>query len=252
MKELIIEDKKYFIPEDWDDISLYTYENYLNIINNELLSEHTKYISIINLLTGVEKELILEYQELLEILINELSFMINKIDIKYENFININEYVISLDKSVFDLEFGQFIDLESNLKSNKYIDLLKSILIFYQDEYNTKLINEVLIEIYNNIKISQFFYLIEKIKEELNILYQHFHTLFSKEEDSKDIGSQLNQKFGWLNIIYQLIDYDITKIDQLTKIKVSQVFTFLIYLTDKNKIETLQHMKEQVKQKHKV
>tara|TARA_R110000787_G_scaffold119215_1_gene230165 strand:+ start:99 stop:353 length:255 start_codon:yes stop_codon:yes gene_type:complete len=76
-------------------------------------------------------------------------------------------------------------------------------------------------------------------------LIDNYDELFGQSgERSLDAVSQFSRKWGWYQSIYGLAKGDITRFENITKLKMHECFMMLSFMKDKNEVEEKQIKKK--------
>ena len=69
-------------------------------------------------------------------------------------------------------------------------------------------------------------------------LVENYHELFGQSgERGLDSISQFSTKWGWYQSIYGLAQGDVTRIEDITKLKLHKCLMMLSFMKDKNELE---------------
>jgi hypothetical protein len=237
------------IPKSWDEITVNTF-NELREIELDLLefsNNYEKNIAILSTLLNVDEEYFDEFD------VDEISDMFKSIE-----FINrqpsidflkiIGEYHF---KELDSISFGEFIDINYFMEDNYYknINIICAILYRRQREsdWNTIEIEPYrLINIwsrsteFNNLPITNVFGIIQHIlKWKENIMNTYVSVFQPVIEDAdpddelsaEDLADEAKEKelakFSWQFVIDMLTNGDITKIEAVTDLPLTQVMNYL-------------------------
>ena len=79
-------------------------------------------------------------------------------------------------------------------------------------------------------------------------LIESYDVLFADTGETNTISgiANFNSKYGWLGQIYFLCQYDIRRVEDITKLNMHQCLTMLTFMKEKNDLEV-----KQIKSKYK-
>lgn len=170
--------KDYELPQSYGDINIRKYMDIMSIDTE--LTETEKNVSIISILTGIEKEdVLLIKMDHLKLINTHLSFLMDKSESILVDKIEIDDKWYGLHDKLDTMSIGQHIDMESfsGAKTNEKLDYLMAILYrpIKKKKTNT-LKNFVKNYIYNKGEdISIEDYDITTLKERADIFKEHMN-----------------------------------------------------------------------------
>lgn len=236
------------IPKSWQDIKLYQYQDILSfdITGKGVFEKYIEYLSIITE-TEVDEWEDMDLEEVLDI-IKKIEWLKTAPSSNFKT--NINSFqLIDLN----NLELGAYIDIEFFKK-----DLFKNLHIILAILYRKTKKNEwdeLIIEPYEydinkrselflDLSINDVYGIINHYASFNEMFINNYSNLFNKEipeedldpidelteEDKKEIAKEQERaKWAWEILLNNLSDNDITKYDELLKLKLIFVFNQLSF-----------------------
>lgn len=130
MIKITIDKKKYYVPNDFTEVSIGLYQKLTKIDSEDEIDKLVDYMKI---LTGLDRDTILkvELNDIRKITKNLLT-LFNKGDYKVVDAVKIDGTTYVFDKDLENMKFNMFIDLEEMTKDkevvNDYLHLIMAIL----------------------------------------------------------------------------------------------------------------------------
>jgi len=162
---LTLDDKDYYIPQKWSEVSLGSYQRFMELANDET-DEHTQSLNTISTLTGAPQGLLekCKKSDIDKVLECVGGLLNHKVNTTLNMRITIDGVDYGFHPNLKDLTMAEFVDLDNNLKE-PWENMHKIMAILYRPiiKINKK---KYEIEDYDSTKCMQN---AEKLKEALSI-----------------------------------------------------------------------------------
>jgi hypothetical protein len=174
MYKIKLEEKEYEMPSGWDEVTLKNLMIINSIITKEYNSELKMIVDLISVLSGIEKEILLEldFTELNKFDFNWLNKSFNK---KIVNEFTINDKKYKMIKDFKKLKFGEYVDLDYYMKDlTNNLHYIVGILVREVDEngnilkYDNNTLEERANIFYENIKIEEVLGIVDFFQNGVN------------------------------------------------------------------------------------
>jgi hypothetical protein len=247
------------LPKNWNEVTLYQYQELLSINNSEYESDIDILLDKISILTGIDIDddefIAMNFDDLIDILRN-----VSWIETEPPNNFVSRYYKFEI-KDINKIKLGEFIDIEA-LAEDGYIKNLHIICsILYKqykiDEWGNKIEEPYIYDIYDRANIfseapiGNIWGVLKHYLDFKNNLINKYYILFNNEsfeledtegltpEEIEDIKKEIEEdkkksKWSWMSLINKLSNGDITKYDKITDLPLLLIFNELIMRKEMN------------------
>tara|TARA_R110002167_G_scaffold109315_2_gene278679 strand:- start:4565 stop:5239 length:675 start_codon:yes stop_codon:yes gene_type:complete len=162
---LTLAEKDYYIPQKWSEVTLGSYQRFMELAKDET-DEHTQALNTISALTGAPQGLLekCKKEDIDEVLKCVAGLLTHKVNTTLNTHITIDGVEYGFHPKLKDLTMAEFVDLDNNLKE-PWENMHRVMAILYRPITNKKK-NKYDIEEYDSTKCMQN---AEKFKDALSI-----------------------------------------------------------------------------------
>ena len=233
------------IPTSLKDITLRQYKKFLKV-QESITDKRFLNAKMIEILCNVDlKDVMLlrvaDSQEIVSIvskLFDEKPDLVTRF--------KLNNVDYGFHPQLDDLTLGEYIDLDTYIGDWENMEkamnvLYRPVVVKLKGRYNIseyKLdTDSVLLDMPMSAVMSSIFFFVEFRSG----LIENYDELFGQSGNGDLTAvSQFSRKWGWYQSIYGLSKGDITRFEDITKLKMHECFMMLSFMKDKNELETKQ------------
>ena len=248
--DLVINNKSYFIPNKWGQVSLGAYMDFMQRIDG-VDDEHEKTITTISSFTKAPIKLLegCKKSDIDNVMVQLTKLLENEANTELNIIITIDNKDYGFHPNLHELKLKEFVDLDNKL-ANGWQSMASVMSILYRPIIEQK---------DEKYKIEDYDYKTAKTRAELfkdnlsvdtvngacsfffdyrNGLHSHYASLFKEPVEEREAQAiktkeeQFNERYGWYNVIYTLANGNILAFNDVLELSINECLNFIAYQKD--------------------
>lgn len=248
MLRIKIKDKEYDLPNSWDEVTVAQYFKIINIENKDKNSLY--YFEIISILINCDISIL--YANLVDTsgfvkLIQAIGFLFKEIIVENKPKVIIEGESWNVISKLEGITFGNWISIETLLKSNSFINSILTILLRDSKGEHSEDINGQIKRI-DLLKITDVLGIVNNFLGFREKFYSQYKNFFKMEKNKEDVEEEIDKRAGlykqydgekwfWMNCVDKLVSNLNYNPDEVYKLNIYGAVNWLNFYHERHEYE---------------